>query len=63
MDILGTLQKVTATLKSLFAEKGELKGFDDWDAFIGCIIVLEQMINSFSELANQAEDGDEVNGG
>ena len=53
MDLLGALQSVTETLKGLFSDKSELKGFEDWDAFIGCIMVLEQITNSFSNLKEQ----------
>lgn len=34
---------VIATLMNLFAEKGELKGFADWDRFIGCIMTLQSV--------------------
>lgn len=64
MDLLGTLQAVNATLKNLFANKNELRGYDDWNALIGCVIVLDQLIGSFSNLKTQPkEGGEEVNNG
>lgn len=36
-----TILAVISTLKSLFADKHELRGFDDWDAFLGCVMALE----------------------
>ena len=62
MDLLGTLQAVVATLRRLFADKGELKGYDDWNALIGCIIVLEQLIDSFSTLKTEPKEDGEANG-
>jgi len=37
------LLAVSQTLRTLFAEKSELVGFDDWDKLIGCIITLENL--------------------
>ena len=39
-----TIKAVIVTLKSLFANKGELKGFNDWDAMIGCVVALENIV-------------------
>lgn len=47
-----TILLVIQQLKDLFKDKAELKGFDDWDTFIGCIIALEK-------IADQMEDTDE----
>lgn len=44
-----TLMDIIQTLRSLFADKAELKGFNDWDKFIGCVILLEQIANRLSE--------------
>jgi len=44
-----TLMDVVQTLRSLFADKDELKGFSDWDKFIGCVILLEQIANRLPE--------------
>lgn len=39
-----TLQAVVSQLRRLFADKNELKGFDDWDAMVGCVMTLESLI-------------------
>ena len=54
-----TLLAVITQLKDLFKDKAELKGFDDWDAFIGCIIALEQIAGQPEETEEdeEAEDG------
>ena len=39
-----TLQAVVVQLRKLFADKNELKGFDDWDALVGCVMALESLI-------------------
>lgn len=47
---MGTIEKLTAvvgTLKNLFSDKGELRGFDDWDSLIGCVVTLENIIAEF----------------
>ena len=43
MGATETITAVIETLKSLFANGGELKGFNDWDALIGCVVALEQV--------------------
>lgn len=44
MDIIQTLTAVSNQLKTLFADKGELKGFNDWYAFISCAIEIDQVV-------------------
>lgn len=44
-----TLLNVAQTLRSLFENKSSLDGFDDWDRFIGCVILLEQTANRLPE--------------
>lgn len=44
-----TLMAVSQALRSLFADKSELVGFDDWDKFVGCIITIERIANSIQE--------------
>ena len=39
-----TLNAVSEQLKSLFADKSELKGFADWDALIGCVVAINQVV-------------------
>lgn len=52
MDAVQILTTVAEQLKSLFADKSELKGFDDWDVLIGCIVGINQVIQ---ELQSQQE--------
>lgn len=42
---MNELTAVIQTLRGLFKDKDRLVGIDDWDAFIGCLIVLEQLAN------------------
>lgn len=51
-----TLTAIIHTLKSLFAEKNELKGFDDWDAFIGCIIALEGVASGLEKPSEETAE-------
>lgn len=53
------LSMVAATLRDLFADKSELVGFDDWDRFVGCIIMLESIANSLDD----TQEGRVVNDG
>ena len=41
MDIAKNVMAVAKQLRKLFSEKNELCGFDDWDALIGCVMLLE----------------------
>lgn len=41
--MIETITAIIETLKRLFADKGELKGFDDWDSLIGCVMALENI--------------------
>lgn len=50
-----TLLDIIETLRSLFADKAELKGFNDWDKFIGCVILLEQIANKLPESNEESE--------
>ena len=39
------IRAVIQTIHDLFAEKSELKGIDDWDRLIGCIMTLQSVAN------------------
>lgn len=41
MDKTQALITAANQLRELFADKSELKGFDDWDVFIGSIVLIE----------------------
>lgn len=51
---------VISTLCGLFKDKAELRGFSDWDKFVGCIMALEQIANS---LPDQKQESEVVNDG
>ena len=55
MDIIQTLTAVSNQLKTLFADKGELKGINDWDALIGCVVGINQVIQELQETPNTEE--------
>lgn len=44
-----TLLDVAQTLRSLFENKSSLDGFSDWDRFIGCVILIEQVAQKIPE--------------
>lgn len=49
------LISVIQTLCGLFEDKAELRGFSDWDKFVGCIIALEQIVNSIPDQKSESE--------
>lgn len=49
MDNANTLMAVIQQLRELFLEKGELKGYDDWDRFFGCINAIQQVAQKLTE--------------
>lgn len=55
-----SLYSVISTLCGLFEDKAELRGINDWDKFIECIIALQQMANG---LPDQKQEREVVNDG
>lgn len=45
MEKINKISGVISTLTGLFADKDQLIGFADWDAFIGCVIELKNVKN------------------
>lgn len=43
MTLSEKLLAVIAQLRGIFMQKSELKGYDDWDAFFGCINAIEDV--------------------
>lgn len=39
---------VISELEALFADKAELRGLNDWDAYIGCLLALKQVANDLN---------------
>lgn len=50
-----TLISVIRTLVGLFEDKAELRGFNDWDKFVGCIMALEKIANSIPDQTPESE--------
>ncbi len=50
-----TLMAVIQTLCRLFEDKAELRGFHDWDRFVGCISALEQIANNLPDEETKEE--------
>lgn len=44
-----TLMAVIQQLREIFLNKSELKGYDDWDRFFGCINAIQQVAQSLAE--------------
>lgn len=44
MSTSETIIAVIHQLREIFLEKHELKGYDDWNAFFGCINALEKIV-------------------
>ena len=50
-----TLIAVIQQLRGIFLEKSELKGYDDWDRFFGCINAIQRVAQSLAEEADVSE--------
>lgn len=49
MDYTETISKTILALRGLFKDKDRLVGVDDWDTFIGILMLLEQLGESLRE--------------
>lgn len=49
MDYTETISKIIVALRGLFKDKDRLVGVDDWDTFIGILMLLEQLGESLRE--------------
>lgn len=58
MDNAQTLIAVIQQLRKIFLDKSELKGYDDWDSFFGCINAIEKVATALSE-DNKEETAEE----
>lgn len=56
MDNAETLMEVIKQLREIFLDKSELKGYDDWDRFFGCINVIQQVAQSLAEEPEEVEE-------
>ena len=53
MDNVETISKIIAALRGLFKDKDRLVGVDDWDTFIGILMLLERLGESLREQEEQ----------
>ena len=53
-----TLISVIKTLVGLFEDKAELRGFNDWSKFVGCMNALADIVES---IPDQTQKESEVN--
>lgn len=53
MDNVETISKIIVALRGLFKDKDRLVGVDDWDTFIGILMLLEQLGESLREQEEQ----------
>ena len=49
MDNSKTVSQIIVALRGLFKDKDRLVGVDDWDTFIGILMLLEQLGESLRE--------------
>ena len=50
------LTAVIQQLREIFLEKSEIKGYDEWNSFFGCINAIQTVATAL------AEDGEKLNG-
>lgn len=43
MDNIETISKIIFALRNMFKDKDRLVGVDDWDTFIGILMLLEEL--------------------
>ena len=59
MDITEALATASQQLKDLFAEKDNLKGYHDWDRFLGAVLLIDQVIMALQQEDQQKEPQEE----
>ena len=58
MENAETLTAVIQQLREIFLDKSELKGYDDWDRFFGCINAIQQVAHSLAEDEQEETEAD-----
>ena len=58
METIQTILQVAKQLRGLFADKGELRGLDDWDSLLGCIVALEALAIDLQNVDEETNDGE-----
>lgn len=59
MENAETLIAVIQQLREIFLNKPELKGYDDWDRFFGCINAIQRVAQSLAEETEVSEPEEE----
>ena len=59
MENAQTLKAVIQQLRNIFLDKHELKGYDDWDSFFGCINAIESVAQDLESAEEQVESTEE----
>ena len=59
MNAVETLTLIASELRDLFKDSGELKGINDWDRLLGCIIAIENTAQVLAEPAQAEENTEE----
>lgn len=60
MEEARNIRAVTNELRGLFANKGDLRGFNDWSSLIWCVTLLEQTAGQLEadKVNSEAKDGE-----
>lgn len=58
MENAETLIAVIQQLREIFLSKSELKGYDDWDRFFGCINAIQQVAQNLAEDEQEEPEAD-----
>ena len=56
MENAEILLSVIQQLRQLFINKHELRGYDDWDSFFGCINAIESVAQKLAEETTPATE-------
>lgn len=59
MNNAETLTAVIQQLREIFLDKSELKGYDDWDRFFGCINAIQKVAQNLAASEPEEEPKEE----
>ena len=59
MENKNTILAVIQQLRNIFLNKSDLRGYDDWDAFFGCINALENVAAALAEEPQEENTAEE----
>ena len=55
MENAETLIAAIKQLREIFVDKSELRGFDDWDRFFGCINAIQKVAQNIANEESEEE--------